>query len=307
MHRFIILTLTLLLAHEASAFRFKVVSKKVGTFEIPFVLNADVPENTYSQKASFAEIERLAPLNRGAYALIEPKDLRSLSMEEFNQIYARLSSGPMPLGDYAAYVMQKPPLYQVIKKRLLKQAMGFGQFASLGRQVCGQEVDDCLFEFIWKGKRFSAKDDMDQIKSQSLFNLVSSGFKISLIPDFLKSKKVDEAIDFTEGLIDKASLTFFPMHTYCGVSQVDTRRESIIVDGAFGDDFGLPSYIAARDEIVTRKRLNISEEYRMLRPGLYIGKVYANKIFLFNVVLEKTGVLKQNETKDACLDTIKDL
>lgn len=297
----------LLVAHEAFAFRFKVVNKKVGAFEIPFVQNAEVAETHFSQKASFAEIERLAPLKREAYALLEPNDLRSLSIEEFNQIYARLSSGPMPLGDYASYVMQKPALYQVLKRRLMKQAMSFGQFANLARQVCGREADDCLFESIWKGKRFSPKDDMDQIKAQSLFNPVSSGFKISLIPDFLKSKKVDDAMDFTEGLIDKVSLTFFPMRTYCGISQVDTRRESIIVDGAFADDFGLPAYIPARDEIVTRKRLNISEEYRLLRPGLYMGKVYANKIFLFNVVLEKTGLLQQGETKDACLDTIKDL
>lgn len=304
---FKLMILFLMIAHEALAFRFKVVTKKVGSFDMPFVQNAEVVESLYSQKASFAEVERLAPLNRESYSLLEANDLRNLSMEEFNQVYARLSSGPMPLGDYASYVMQKPALYQVLKKRLLKQTMSLQEFANLGRQVCKKEIEDCLLEFIWKGKRFSAKDDMDQIKSQSLFNPISSGFKISLVPDFLKSKKLDDAIDFTEGLFDKASLTFFPMKVYCGISQIDTRRESIIVDGAFADDFGFPSYIAARDEIVTRKRLNISEEYRLLRPGLYIGKVYSNKIFLFNVVLEKTGVLKKSETKDACLDTIKDL
>ncbi len=305
MYKMIILGL--MFTHEAFSFSYNVVSKKVGRFEIPFVVNAEVSEKSFKQKASYADVEKMAPLNRSAYTLLGPKDLKSLSMEEYNQIYARLSSGPMPLGDYASYVMQKPALYQVLKKRLLKQIISLSEVAKLGRQVCQQEVEDCLFEFIWKGKRFSSKDEMDQIKSQSLFNPISSGFKISLVPDFLKSKRIDEAIDFTEGLIDKASLTFFPMQAYCGISQVDTRRESIIVDGAFADDFGLPSYIAARDEIVTRKGLNISEEYRMLRPGLYLGKVFSNKIFLFNVVLEKTGLQKNSETKDACLDTIKDL
>lgn len=300
---FLILFVTL----EASASLFKVTNKKVGSTDIGFVQNAEKEEKTFNLKAGFAEIERLAPLKRETLKDLKPNDLRSLTMEEFNQIYARLGSGPMPFGDYAAYVMQKPALYQVIKKRILKQVAVLGQFASLAQQACGKEAEDCLFEFIWKGKRFSAKDDMDQIKSQSLFNPVSAGFKISLFPQIFKSKAVDEAIDFTEGLIDKASLTFFPMHTYCGISQVDTRRESIVVDGAFGDDFAFPSYIAARDEVVTRKRLSISEEYRMLRPGLYMGKVYSNKLFLFNVVLEKTGALKQSETKDACLDTIKDL
>lgn len=299
--------LFLLIAQQSFAFRFNVVKKSVGPVEISFVQNADVKETTYNLKASFSDIERMAPLNRDALIPLEPNDLASLTMEEFNQLYARISSGPMPYGDYASYIMQKPPLFQVLKKRLLKHVLGFGKFAEFGKQLCGKEVEDCLFEAIWKGKRFAAKDDLDQIKSQSLFNLVSSGFKISLVPDFLKSKKVDDAIDFTEGLIDKASLTFFPMHTYCGISQVDTRRESIIVDGAFADEFGFPSYIAARDEIITRKQLNITEEYRMLRPGLYLGKVYSNRVFLFNVVLRKTGTLKQEITKDACLDTINDL
>lgn len=295
----------LVVAFDASAYGFKVVRKKVGSVEIPFVQNAEIAESTYNRKASFAEVERLAPLKTETLASIQPQDIRSLSMEEFNQIYARIGSGPIPVGDYGAYIMQKPIFFQVLKKRLVKQVMKFEGFASLVKKACGKEIEDCLFEFVWKGKRFSPKDDMDQIKSQNLLNLASAGFKVSLLPDSWKTTWVNKALDFTEGFLDKGSLPYFPMHTYCGISQVDTRRESIIVDAAFADDFGLPSYISARDEVATRKGLNISEEYRMLRPGLYLGKVYANKVFLFNVVLEKTGTQKQTETKDACLDTIK--
>ena len=141
--------------------------------------------------------------------------------------------------------------------------------------------------------------------AQTLVNTVSAGFKFPNLTNIFKSKTVDTALNFTEGLIDKASLTFFPMNTYCGISQVDTRRESIITDASFGDDFGLPYYIGLRDEVVTRKGLHITEEYRMLRPGLYLGKVFSNKLFLFNVVLEKTGTNISQETKGECVDTVK--
>lgn len=302
-----IFCLILLFAFDASALRFKVVHEKIGEAQIPFVVNADQEEKFFNQKADFAEVERLAPLKIEDLKAITPNNLRQLSMEQFNQIYARLGSGPMPLGDYNGFVMQKLPIYHFIKKRALKQAMVFADFASLAKQICKKEAEDCLFEFIWKGKRFWPKDDQDQIMTKTMINFVSAGFKVSLLPDFLKSSLLERALDFTEGLIDKTSLTFFPMHTYCGISQVDTRRESIITDASFGDDFGFPSYVSLRDEVVTRKALNITEEYRMLRPGLYIGKVYTNKLFLFNVVLEKTGTAKPSETKNACLDTIKAL
>lgn len=302
-----IFCLIFLFAFEASALRFKVIFESVGSVQVPFVVNADTEETYFNLKADFAEVERLAPLNLETLKDIRPNDLRALSMEQFNQLYARLSSGPMPLGDYRGYVMQKPPIYNAIKKRVLKQVMLFSQVATLAKQVCQKEAEDCLFEFIWKGKRFWPKDEQDQIMSKTLVNPASAGFKNTRVPDFLRFNFLDKALDFTEGVIDKTSLTFFPMHTYCGISQVDTRRESIIADAGFGDDFGLPSYVGLRDEVVTRKGLSITEEYRQLRPGLYIGKVYTNKLFLFNVVLEKVGTPTPSRDQNACLDTIKDL
>jgi len=97
------------------------------------------------------------------------------------------------------------------------------------------------------------------------------------------------------------AVTMFPMNTYCGISQVDTRRESQITDGNFSDDFS--DYVPLRDEIISRKNLSLTEEYRMLRPGFYIGKVYSNKIFLFNVTLDRTST--QTESASACFDGSK--
>jgi hypothetical protein len=303
MKNFIVITL---FGFQASAYNFKIVNKTVGAFQIPFVHNAEVEEKTYNLKASFADIENLAPLTTSQLSALKPNDFRNLTMEEFNQIYARIGSGPIPYGDYAGYVMQKPPLYNSIKKRIFKQILLAKQFAELAKTVCGRDGEDCLFEFIWKGKRFGAKNEMDQILAQTIFNPATSGLKGPRLSNLIsKFPLLEKTLDFTEGLFDKGAMTMFPMNTYCGLSQVDTRRESIITDAAFGDDFGLPTYIPLRDDVISRKGLNITEEYRMVRPGLYIGKVYTNKLFLFNVVLEKTGTKTPTETANACLDTIK--
>ena len=292
----IILILTLL-GTNLHAANFKVITKQVGEANLSFVQNSDVPEKVFQLKASFADIEKLAPLSPEKLSQLKTADLRNLTMEEFNQLYARVSSGPIPQGDYNGYIMQKPPIYSALKKRLLKQTLLFPNFAELGKMICQREVEDCILEYIWKGKRFWPRNDMDQVMTKTIFNPVTAVSKFSL--DFFKSKWTDKIIDFGENLTNGV-VTLFPMNTYCGISLVDARRESIITDATFGDDFGLPSYVGIRDEIVTRKGLAITEEYRMLRPGLYIGKVYTNKLFLFNVVLEKIGAIEE-QTGNACL------
>lgn len=304
------LLLALLVGSQAMAFNYNIVEKQVGSAKIGFLKNADVKlnenneEGFYSLKADYAEIERLAPLRKENLAALNANDFRNLTMEEFNQIYARLGSGPMPYGDYSGFIMQKPHAYEALKKRILRQVKAVSKVADIAKTVCQRDAEDCIFEFIWKGKRFYKKNDMDQVEARTTVNVVSAGFKFSdLIPGFLKSSSVDRALDFAEGLVDKASVTMFPMNTYCGISQVDVRRESIITDGTYGDDFS--GFIGARDDIITRKNLNITEEYRMVRPGLYIGKAYTNKIFLFNLVLQKTGNVKQTDTANACFDGTK--
>ncbi len=280
-----------LLPLQVFATAFKVVEKPVGALKIPFLVNSEVrlnaqqEETFHSQKADYAELERRAPLQPGALMRLQADDLKNLTMEQFNQIYARLGSGPMPLGDYAAHVMQKPPVYGALKTKIIRQIRGASQFAALAKMICGREPEDCLFEFIWKGKRFHPKNDMDQIEADSIFN--PAGSLSGFVPAFLRP-----------------DLTYFPMNTYCGISQVDSRKESIIVDAAFADDFP-EKYVPLRDEIITRKNLNITEEFRMVRPGLYIGKVYTNKVFIFNVALEKTGPQNTSETANACREEKK--
>jgi hypothetical protein len=80
----------------------------------------------------------------------------------------------------------------------------------------------------------------------------------------------------------------FPAKLYCGQSLLDGRRESIIIDYAYNDD--LPGYQERPDALVGRNGLAIRDEIRMIRPGLYLGRAYANKVFLLNFILYNAEV-----------------
>ena len=75
----------------------------------------------------------------------------------------------------------------------------------------------------------------------------------------------------------------FPAKLYCGQSLLDGRRELVIIDYAYNDD--LPGYQENPDALAGRNGLRVRDEIRMVRPGLYLGRAYVNKVFLLNFVL----------------------
>lgn len=297
-----LIAISLVTTQVFAAHEFVVENVMVGKSAIPFLKNKNVKEVYYNQLADYAQVEQMAPLTPAQLANVTAEDVRGLTMEQFNQLYARLSAGPMPVGDYSGYVLQKPPVFNAVKKRILKQAKLFTGFNSTVAKVCGRQAEDCLFEFIWKGKRFLPKNKItDQIETRTTVNVGSAALS-KFTPDIIKRNTPDIIGNLIVDAADKFSFEGLPMEVYCGISQVDTRRESIVTDGGFGDDF--PSYVNLRDQIVTRKGLNITEEYRMVRPGLYIGKAYSNKLFLFNVALEVSGAqaAQAAQTEDKCFN-----
>jgi hypothetical protein len=75
----------------------------------------------------------------------------------------------------------------------------------------------------------------------------------------------------------------FPAKLYCGQSLLDGRRESIVIDYAYTDE--IPVYRAKPDNLAGRGGLKIRDEIRMVRPGFYLGRAYANRVFLLNFTL----------------------
>ncbi len=80
----------------------------------------------------------------------------------------------------------------------------------------------------------------------------------------------------------------FPAKLYCGQSLVDSRRESMIIDYSYSDE--IDGYRASPDSLAGRGGLRIRDEIRMVRPGFYLGRAYANRLFLLNFTLYNPDV-----------------
>ena len=84
----------------------------------------------------------------------------------------------------------------------------------------------------------------------------------------------------------------FPAKIYCGQSLLDARRESVIVDYSYNDD--IDGYRKSPDSLAGRGGLRIRDEIRMVRPGLYLGRAYANRAFLLNFTLFNAEVAERD-------------
>jgi len=69
-----------------------------------------------------------------------------------------------------------------------------------------------------------------------------------------------------------------------GQSLLDGRRESIVIDHGFNDE--IAGYQPAVDSLAGRNGLRIRDEIRLVHPGLYLGRVYLSRVFVFNFTLE---------------------
>ncbi|MCX6128670.1 MAG: hypothetical protein NTX25_06345 [Proteobacteria bacterium] len=90
----------------------------------------------------------------------------------------------------------------------------------------------------------------------------------------------------------------FPAKVYCGQSMLDSRRESIILDYAYGET--IPGYIAGFDWPMTRRGLSIRDEIRMVKPGLYLGRAYIQGLYALNFILYNAAEEMQANWSESC-------
>jgi hypothetical protein len=244
--------------------------------DVPFAPLADKtlkdPDNpTKIFHVDFAEVERSTPLTRADRAKLTPDNIKSLSQEEVDQIYARLTPGPIPDG-----FMQGDLFFENGADGLsarLGEILGGGLGRLADRKIALLEK---VGGSLWKGKRF--------YRDQRLLRnaIVEVAALKPLIDDERKVERMDVP---RSGLLSRIRPTteawlLFPAKLHCGQSLLDGRRESIIIDYAYTDD--LPGYQERPDSLAGRAGLAIRDEIRMVRPGFYLGRAYANRVFLLN-------------------------
>jgi hypothetical protein len=220
----------------------------------------------------FARVEHEFPLSRADLMKLTPENVAELSQEHVDQIYARLTAGPIPDGPYHGTLFFRQGDRLIAR---LEEILGGvpGRLAARALEI-GEEVGHRL----WQGKVFERNNGL-------LRNMIErSPLLLPLVDDALTVPKWEIPRGGPLGrFFSEEVWLLFPAKVYCGQSLLDGRRESIVVDYAYGDE--LPDYRESPDSIAGRGGLKIRDEIRMVRPGFYLGRAYVNKIFLLNFTL----------------------
>jgi len=223
----------------------------------------------YDTKPDFARVEHRYPLgdtveSRRELARITPKYLGRLDQEKVDQIYARLTAGPIPDGPYDGDLFLPEG-----GSGKVRAAEIIGGLKGLVVRFKARKLE-ALGRILWKGKVFD-RDQMvlrNRIEDLAILAPLIDG-PLGEIP------KID---------VDrKDAWLLFPARLYCGQSLLDGRRESLIIDYAFSDE--IPGYREKPDFLATRRGFAVRDEIRMIRPGFYLGRAYLDRVFVLNFTL----------------------
>ena len=238
----------------------------------------------YAGKPDFAWVEHRHPLSAADLYKITPQNIARLDQEQVDQIYARLTAGPIPDGAFEGDLFF--PRGGSGKLRLSEIAGG--GLKSLAVNVGGAKLD-LIGETLWKGKVFYRDARLLRNRIEDLATLR----KLGLVEESPQAPLQKISVK------GKDQWLLFPAKLYCGQSLLDGRRESIIIDYAFTDE--LPGYRRMPDLLAGRNGFAIRDEIRMVYPGFYLGRAYMDRAFVVNFVLYNEEMIAAG--RDAFLKT----
>ena len=193
--------------------------------DIPFAPLVDEslkdPDNpTKVFRVDFARLEHEFPLPRADLLELTPTNFRALSQEEIDQIYGRLTAGPIPDGPYQGDLFfargdsLRPRLQEIL--------------GGIRGRLAGEKIElvERLGRTLWKGKLF----DRDQMVLRNFIEDVKPIEGLIDHPDSLMTAEVPRGGLLGRILPTTSVWLLFPAKLYCGQSLLDGRRESVIVD-----------------------------------------------------------------------------
>jgi hypothetical protein len=218
----------------------------------------------YASKPDLAQVEHEFPLAPTDLARLTPDNLKAFDQEQIDQIYARLTAGPIPDGPYDGGLFFPKGISG--DKRI---AEIIGGLPGLAAQVKTEKLE-LLGKHLWRGKVFYRDGRVlrNRIDDTTLLKPLIDG-DLSTIPKITVN--------------GKEQWLMFPARLYCGQSLLDSRRESVIIDYFYTDE--ISGYRERPDYLAGRRGLQVRDEIRMVRPGFYLGRAYLGKIFLLNFTL----------------------
>lgn len=227
----------------------------------------------YQSKPDFAQLEYKHPLSVAQLERITPEYLSGLPQEQVDQIYARLTAGPIPDAAFDGDLF----FPRGSSGKLRTQEIVGGGIKGLVVKHKTHKLEK-LGKVLWKGKVFYRDTGLlrNRIEDTKLLAPLISGDLSSL-----QKIKYDE----------EDAWLLFPAKVFCGQSLMDSRRESIIIDYAFTDE--IDGYRELPDFLAGRRGFRVRDEIRMIRPGFYLGRAYLGRAFLLNFTLYNEELDKQ--------------
>ena len=231
------------------------------------------PDNpTKIFRIDFARVEAEFPLSRLQRARLTPERVETFTQEQIDQIYGRLTAGPIPDGPYIGEFFFARG--DDGRARLEEIIGGLrGRLAGAGVSLLESIGND-----LWKGKVFYRDQRIARTMIQD--RAAIRGF-IQDPETVAKMAVPDES--WLARLFQRQAWLLFPAKVHCGQSLLDTRRESIVIDHNFNDE--VEGYRANPDSFAGRGVLRLRDEIRMVRPGFYLGRIYTHRAFVANFTL----------------------
>jgi len=230
------------------------------------------------------QLRRDYPLSDAERLALTPEAFRRLTQDQVDQVYNRLSSGTIPDGPFRGDLFFPRDRDGHAHIRDLADTS-----LPLAANVAALRAEH-LGRLFWKGK--------------VLFR--SQGLVRNRIDDLAILKPIVTEAGSVPKLTFDGHTTWllFPATLSCGPSRFESARHSILID--YSQTAALDGYRAVPDKLAGPEGLNIFDEIRVVRPGLYLGRSYFGSRFALNFTLLDPGVTANpplTDTNDDCATT----
>ena len=239
-----------------------------------------------SPPIDFARLNHELPLSVDELEALTPGQFADFTQEQVDQVYARLTAGPIPDGAYDGVLFF--PRGSDGDTRL-GEILGGRLTSRLGNIAV--HMTEFFSRTLWKGKVFYRSQRLvrNRIEDLALLAALVGG-------DTPGIEKISVA--------GRDTFLLFPARLYCGQSLLDGRRESIVMDYAFTD--ALPGYREKPDALAGRSGLHLRDEMRMIRPGFYLGRAYMDRVFALNFTLLNSDARDARDAREAASEGAAD-
>jgi hypothetical protein len=218
------------------------------------------PDGTGSE-----QLRRTFALSDDERRSLTADSLRRLSQAQIDQIYVRLSTGPMPDGPFRGdlFFPRGAARYTHVSELTPSLPAEFAALAATPIERLGRA--------FWRGKVFFKADGILRNRIEDLA--------------ILKPLLTDSASIPRLTFDGQTTWLLFPAKVSCGASRLEAARRAIVIDYSKGPQ--IDGYRDIPDRLGGAEGLDILDEVRIVKPGLYLGRAYFHNRFRLNFTLVK--------------------